>query len=250
MLLLATDCLERYGLNRVFQIAREAGFDGIELIISAIVDTQDLAYVKKLSKSFELPVVAVSTPKKAVTKKKIRLALDMAKALDSRVVVIYPPGILDFEFGRWLKKSVPLLRSKYRIMIALDNAPAESLFGILPQYSLNSFAAQKQFRYACFDTSNVYSHRQDLLAAAEELKRNIVHVHLSNVKEGKKHFFPDDGILPLESFLKKLRLNSYEGAISLRVAPKYFPLGENEKVIDLLKKSKKFYEKYFLKKGK
>jgi len=248
MLLLATDCLERYGLNRIFQIAREANYDGIELVISPIVDTQDLSYVRKLSKSFELPVVAVSTPKKNVTKKKIKLALDMAKALNSKVVTIYPPSILDFEFGRWIKKSVPLLRSKYRIIIALNNAPAENLFGFLPQYFLNSIAAQKQFRYASFDTSNIYTHRQDLLSAAEELKRNIVHVHLSNVKEGKKHYFPDDGILPLESFLKKLRLNGYEGAISLRVAPKYFPIGENDKVIDLLKKSRSFYEKYFLKK--
>jgi len=196
-----------------------------------------------------MPVVAISTPQKTVSKKKLKVALDMGKALGSKVVIVYPPNILDFEFSRWLKKNVPLLRSKYRLLIALDNAPAENLFGILPQYSLNSFTSQKQFRYASFDTSNVYTHRQDLLASLEEMRKNIVHVHLSNVKDGKKHYFPEEGILPLESFLKKLRVNEYKGAISVKVSSKYFPIGDNDKVIDILKKSKNFYDKYFLKKG-
>jgi len=249
MLLFSTDSLKGYGLNRIFQIAKEAKFDGIELVLSNIVDTRDISYVKKLSKSFELPVKVIATEKKT-NKKSIRVALEMAQELKSKVVSIYPPKILNFELSSFLKKKAPLLRSKYKIIIALDNAPSENIFGILPQYAMNSSVAQKKFRYASFDTSNIYSHHKDLLSAYEELSRNIVHIHLSNVKDGKIHYFPETGILPLESFLKKLRINKYAYSISLKVNPKFFPIGDNEKVIEMLIKSRKFYEKYFKEENK
>ena len=54
-----------------------------------------------------------------------------------------------------------------------------------------------------------------------------------------------EGILPLESLLKKLKDNGYEGAISIRVRPTELAEGDDEKVVKNLKKAKEFVEGYF-----
>jgi len=95
------------------------------------------------------------------------------------------------------------------------------------------------------DCSMTASKKQDLIRFYENLKKLIVHVYLSNVRRHKEYSLPSEGILPLESFLKKLKLNKYEGAISVRVRPSELAAGDDELVVKRLKKVKEFIEEYF-----
>jgi hypothetical protein len=65
------------------------------------------------------------------------------------------------------------------------------------------------------------------------------------VKGSKKYYLPEDGILPLESFLTKLKQDNFPGSISIKVNPKYISAGNDEKVIKHLKDTKAYYDKYF-----
>ena len=56
-----------------------------------------------------------------------------------------------------------------------------------------------------------------------------------------------EGIMPLESFLTKLKQEKYPGAVSIKVLPKYLHAGEDEKVVKDLKEIKDFYDKYYTK---
>ena len=95
------------------------------------------------------------------------------------------------------------------------------------------------------DCSMVSSKKDDLIRFYEDVKKLLVHVHISNVRRHKEYSLPNEGILPLESFLKKLKNNKFNEAISVRVRPKELEAGDDEKVLKKLKSIKKFIEDYY-----
>ncbi len=245
MITLNTESLRKYGLNRIFEFAQKAGYDGIEVDVDkSNFDTQNAEYIKKLSAKYKLPIVALHTPTDG-TQKSVEHVVEMAAYLKCPVVAITPPKLLDFKFTNWLKKEVPILRKKKKIHIALMNASGKTLLGFLPASALNNISDLKKFGMVCLDCSSTVSKKWDLMKTYEHLKKLIVHVHISNVRKHKEYALPNEGILPLESFLKKLKSNGFKGAISLRVKPSELSAGDDEKVIKKLKKAKKFIDEFF-----
>jgi sugar phosphate isomerase/epimerase len=170
----------------------------------------------------------------------------MAVYLKCPVVVITPPKLLDFKFANWLKKKTPSLRKKKHVQIALLNAPGKTVLGFLPDRAMNSLSDMKKFGMAALDTSSAASKKWgNLMSVYNHLKKLIVHVHLSNINRHKEYSLPNEGILPLESFLKKLKTSNYKGTLSIRVRPTELSAGDDDKVIAKLKKVKAFVDEFF-----
>jgi sugar phosphate isomerase/epimerase len=246
MLVLSTDSLHGYGLNRIFDIAKNAGYLGIDLVYDPKqFDTQNPDYINSLIKDYSIPVVAIQAPSNGsadILKKVVQLA----KEISCMVVLVQPPKILNFKYINWLRREVPKLRQKENISIALENAPAGTFLGILPEHAMAGILELKKFKHACIDTSRASQRKEDIIWLYKILKPFIVHVHLSNVYKGKGYYLPYKGILPLESFLTKLKQHNFPGNISLKVSPKYLNAGNDKKVIEELKKCKEFYDEYFI----
>jgi sugar phosphate isomerase/epimerase len=246
MLALSTDSLNGYGLNRIFQFAKEAGYDGIDLAMSdKNFDSQNAEYVQSLSIKYGLPILAVQLAD--ATPKRLENAVELAKIVKTKVVIIQPPRILNFKQAAWLKKEVPKIRTKENISIALENAPDDLILGIIPKHAMNNLIEMKKFKHAAIDTTRIAIKRQDLIRVYKSLQKFLVHIHLSNVKGSKKYYLPEDGILPLESFLTKLSQDKFPGTISIKVNPKFLSAGDDEKLMKHLKETKEFYEKFFIK---
>jgi sugar phosphate isomerase/epimerase len=245
MIVLHTSSLRKYGLNRIFEFAKKAGYNGIEIEVDKNdFDTQNAEYIKKLSQEFGIPVIALHAPTNG-SEKSIEHVVEMAVYLQCPLVVLTPPKLTDFKLTRWLKKEVPILRKKKNIQIALTNTGGKTFLGFLPERALNNLDDLKKFGMVALDCSMTASKKQDLIRFYENLKKLIVHVYLSNVRRHKEYSLPNEGILPLESFLKKLKINKYEGAISVRVRPSELAAGDDELVVKRLKKVKEFIEEYF-----
>lgn len=246
MIALHTNSLSKYGLNRIFEFAKEAGYDGIEIGVDKNnYDTQNAEYIKKLSDEYKLPIVALHSPQNG-TAESVKHVVEMAVYLKCPVVVITPPKLLDFKFTNWLKKETPKLRKKKHIQIALVNAPGKTVLGFLPDRAMNSLADMKKFGMAALDTSSAASKKWgNLMSVYRHLKKLLVHVHLSNINKHKDYALPIEGILPLESFLKKLKSENYKGVISIRVRPSQLSAGDDDKVVAKLKKVKEFVDEYF-----
>jgi sugar phosphate isomerase/epimerase len=245
MIALHTASLHRYGLNRVFEFVKAAGYDGIEIAVDKNnFDTQNAEYLKALSEEFKLPIVALHAPINGSVKS-VEHVISMAAYLGCPVVVVTPPRIMDFTLTRWLKKEAPIVRKKKGISIALTNTGGETFLGFLPGRALNNLADLKMFGMVTLDTSATAAKKVDLIRFYEHLKKLVVHVHLSNVRHHKDYSLPNEGVLPLESLLKKMRGNGYQGAFSIRVRPTDLMEGEDEKVVKCLKKAKEFVESYF-----
>jgi sugar phosphate isomerase/epimerase len=110
---------------------------------------------------------------------------------------------------------------------------------------MNNITDLKKFGMVVLDTSSTVSKKWDLIRIYEHLSKLVVHVHFSNVRHHKEYSLPNEGVLPLESFLKKLKSHSYKGAISIRVRPAELSAGDDEKVIKKLKKAKEFVDEYY-----
>jgi sugar phosphate isomerase/epimerase len=245
MLALSTDSLKGYGLNRIFTIVKNAGYAGVDLAIDPKnFDTQNAEYVKSLIDQTGVPVVAIQTPN-ASSPKKINEAVRMAKIFGTRIIVIQPPRIFDFKYAQWLKNEIPKIRQRENISIALENAPSQTFLGIIPEHAMTSVLDLKKFKHACLDTSRVAQKRDDLIRVYKALQKFLVHIHLSNVKAGKYYYLPDKGILPIESFLTKLKQDGFPGAVSLKVNSKYLEAGDDEKLMKHLAEMKTYYDTYF-----
>ncbi|PIZ71699.1 hypothetical protein COY07_04430 [Candidatus Peregrinibacteria bacterium CG_4_10_14_0_2_um_filter_43_11] len=245
MISLHTASLHKYGLNRIFEFAKVAGYDGIEIgVEKSNFDTQNADYIKQLSEEYKLPIVALHMPKNG-SEESVRHVIQMAEYLDCPVVVITPPKLLDFKFTLWLKKETPTLRKKKNIQVALENASGETILGFLPKHALNNLNDLKKFGMVALDTSSAASKKWDLMRIYGYLRKLTVHIHLSNVCHHKDYSLPNEGILPLESFLKKLKQDNYKGAISILVRPTELEAGDDMKVIKKLKKVKSFVEEFF-----
>jgi sugar phosphate isomerase/epimerase len=247
MIVLSTDSLKGYGLNRIFKLVKDAGWDGIDLYVdSHDFDTQDTDYVKELMDQYDLPVVSIQTSKNS-TASGIMEAVEMAKALKTKVIVVQPPKMFNFKYTKWLTDEVPKIRQREEISIALENAPNETFLGFIPEHALNNLNELRKFKHAALDTTRVAQKKDDLIRVFNILRKYLVHVHVSNVKKGKGYALPDEGILPLESFLTKLKQEGYRGAISFKINPKFLQAGDNKKVLHHMADCKKFYEDYFVK---
>ena len=248
MIALHTSSLNKYGLSRIFEFAKAAGYDGIEIGVDKNdFDTQNADYIKKLSDQFGLPIVALHSPVNGSTKS-VKHVIEMAEYLNCPVVIVTPPKLLDFSFANWLKKEVPEIRKKKRIQIALVNTPGKTILGFLPERMMNNLSDLKKFGMAALDCSSAASKKWgNLMSVYERLKKLVVHVHLSNIKNHKDYALPNQGILPLESFLRKLKANDYKGAISIRVRPSELSAGDDEVVVEKLKKVKTFVDEFFKK---
>lgn len=244
MFTISSDSFGAYGLHRIFRFVKQADFSGIEIAMTRDYDTQNAEYIKELSQEFDLPVVAISAPVRS-SKSSILKSVEMAKYLECKVVAIQPPQLLDFKLSGWIKSQIPSMRKKEKIHICLENTDASTFLAILPKYAMNSINDLISFKSVCLDTANLASKKVDLMRVYSKLKNVVKHVHISNARSGKDHLFPDKGILPLESLLKNLCENKYQGAISLKLRPSALNAGHDDKVLEKLKAAKDYLEKYF-----
>ncbi len=245
MLILCTDTLKGYGLNRIFEFAKKAGYDGVDIAVDfKQYDTVNSEYLQKLQKDSGIKIHAISAPPRT-SAKRIKELVKVAKDVNAKVLVLQAPKILDFKLAAWLKSEVPKLREKEYLSIALENAPAGTFLGFIPQHAMANTEELKKFKHISLDTARIGEQKKDLMRAYASFKKFLVHIHFSNVLRGKKYNPPQEGIMPLESFLTKLKEDKYPGAISIKVLPKHVKAGDDDKVLDELARIKKYFEKYY-----
>jgi len=244
MLLFHTENLPHYGLERTFELAREAGFTGVTVAINNCYDTQTPAYLRKLENRYKLKIRAFSI---AAEQEEM-----LTKAYQTTVrefpgshLILSPPKTFGGIYKKWLDEIVPRLAHKYDLVVCRRNVPPQNLAGIIPQRQKSSLGALKEEGDICLDTSAVAIASQEIMRAIPFLGKQLRHVYLSNFYQEIPYSIPDRGILPLENFLGKLKEVKWKGYITLRVDPQQLVEGDDEKILDGMKRSIAFYKTYF-----
>lgn len=215
-------------LDDAFPMIAEAGFDGIELMVTSDPDSQDADRVLGLSEDHALPVVAVHAPFLLMSRKvwgrdpvgKIERAVALALAVGAPLVVVHPPYRWQSSYRRWLNDRSWTVDER-GVRIAVENMFPLRVRGrrIARFHAHHSVEDLLRFPEVVLDTSHVAVAGLDPVEAATMLGERLAHVHLSN-NAGKgwdSHLPLDEGVLDLGRFLRALRDGGFGGAISLEL---------------------------------
>jgi len=249
---LSTGSLHNWALDRVFELAASAGYDGVELLVDARMESSDAAYLQRLSERWDIPILSVHTPfvprvegwSEAPAERVVQ-AVRLAGAVGASTVVAHLPlrweigrihlslGRWRFErlliapwrsaagsrYGRWLLEDLPALQERWRVRVALENMPAHRVWGRRMQlHSLASLQALSRFPFVALDTTHWGTWGVEPLQVYRALRQCIAHVHLSDY-DGREHRLPGKGHLQLGELLAEMGRDGFRGIVVLEVEP-------------------------------
>ncbi len=212
-----------------FALISEAGFSGIEIMVTQDPATQQAHSLRELSEQHELPIQAIHAPFLLMTRKvwgtdplgKIYRAIELAEETGASVVVVHPPYRWQTGYRRWLDDRLPGLAEHTGVRVAVENMFPVSLRGGrgVRFHSDHRMEDLERFPSVVLDTSHAAVSGIDLFDAYHQLGDRLIHVHLSN-NAGKgwdSHLPLDQGILPIPEFLDLLAAEGFTGNVSLEL---------------------------------
>jgi sugar phosphate isomerase/epimerase len=283
MLALSTGSLYTYGLDRVFGLAKEAGFDGIEVLVDGRWDTRQADYLKHLMDRHGLPIVSLHSPFHLVQVPgweqdpiwRLKRTVELAEALGAQVVVAHPPlGWLrislrvigasnkrDFWVGlplswfvgrpyaRWLCDELEGFQRNTEVIVAVENMPRRQIGPLgFDLYQMTRLESLERFQHLTLDTTHLATHGIDILQTYERLAGRVSHVHLSNYN-GREHRLLQDGHLPLADFLRRSNQDGYGGIVALELQPDVLGAGDDNQVLANLWAAVDFCRGHFAREG-
>jgi len=238
-LILSAGTLYTLPLPEVFALAKETGFDGVEVIINHEFAFQDgIELLERLRQIH--PINSIHAPffpidgwgdKIEQIKKTIRLAA----ATGIELVTFHPPVWLgmEFKFWNWMKKTVDFQAEVGlgQVTVALENMPLDQNLKLNP-YRLASTAKLIHFLHRhnlmlTFDTAHMGSMKTNFLHDFHLLydSGRMRNIHFSDYGHGREHLTPGQGVLPLTRFLNHLQRTEFNQGLVLELSPEEFPQG-------------------------
>jgi sugar phosphate isomerase/epimerase len=283
VLALSTGSLYTYGLDRVFGLAKGAGFDGIEVLVDGRWDTRQADYLKRLMDRHGLPIVSLHSPFhlrripgwEQDPLWRLKRTVELAEDLGARVVVAHPPrGWLRISlrvmgastqrgfwvglplswfvgrpYARWLCDELESFQRETEVTVAVENMPCRRIGPLsFDLYQMARLETLERFRHLTLDTTHLATHGIDIIQAYERLAGRVAHVHLSNYN-GREHRLLQDGHLPLADFLHRLSQDGYRGIVTLEVQPDALGDRDEGQVSANLWAAVDFYRRHFSQEG-
>jgi len=243
---LSTGSLYTYGLDRVFALAAEAGFDGIEELVDSRFDTRQPVYLRRLMERYGLPILSLHAPfhpKRLpawprTQPESIAATAELARAVGAEVIIIHLPYWRERAYVRWLRNDLRAWqRAHPNPVIAVENMPLKWVrwwpFAPLEMWRMNGLEEWGAFPHLNLDTTHLATKGLDLLTVYEHVRERVVHVHLSNARrEGRRvreHRRLEDGFLPLGALISRLAPDGYDGIATVELHPEALEAEDEEK---------------------
>jgi sugar phosphate isomerase/epimerase len=211
-----------------FEMAAELGYDGVEIMVSTELISQDAAILARLSDYHQVPVLAVHAPCLLITQRvwgrepwgKLKRAAEVAAELGARVVVVHPPFRWQREYARDFETGLASLGDETGMVFAVENLYPLSRGAEVAAYAPNWNPAEMDVRHATLDLSHTAVSGSDALAMAAGLGPRLAHVHMADgTRTGlpDEHLVPGRGFQPCAELLQQLRATRYQGIVVLEV---------------------------------
>ncbi len=240
-LVLSAGSLYTLPMEKVFEIARDTGFDGMEVIINYDFQYQDsVAIIRDLEQI--LPIRSLHAPFMQIDGwgnkiDQIHKTARLALATGIPLINFHPPSwmALEFKFWRWLKRVSDFQRDigENQVLVTVENMPCGGTFNLNP-YRLAHTSAMIHFMqehnlFLTFDTAHMGSSKANFLHDFHLFydSGQMRNIHFSDYGYGREHLIPGHGILPLTRFLNHLRETGYNEALTLELSPREFPDDED-----------------------
>jgi sugar phosphate isomerase/epimerase len=237
-ILFSTGCLYYLPTRDIFLLAREAGFDGCELVIDKrFNDSRTIDTAIECSKI--LPIYSIHAPfmKMPAWGNQVYALLrtiEIAKILGAEIVNFHPPSWFSMEitFFRWFRK-VKDFQQKLGgdgVILTIENMPRMGKRLMLAPYILNDFEDLIEFgvnKNLCFtfDTTHMATFGNDIISAflAFFKTKRLRNIHISDFGDHESHLFLGCGDLPIVKLLNTMGRLGYDGMATLEVSPHELP---------------------------
>jgi sugar phosphate isomerase/epimerase len=211
-----------------FEIARDLGYDGIELMVWTDPVSQDADAVAALVDRYQVPVLAVHSPCLLITQRvwsqdpwvRLTRSVEAASRLGAGVVVVHPPFRWQREYARNFVAKVTALTEETGTLVAVENmfpwrAGGRELAAYLPGWD----PTDEDYRHCTLDLSHTAVSGSDALRMAADLGERLAHVHLADGTGSARdeHLVPGRGTQPCDVLLERLARDAWEGTIVLEV---------------------------------
>lgn len=267
---LSTGSLFTYGLVRALEMAAEAGFDGVEVLVDHRWDTRQPVYLRRLACQAGMPILALHNPFVAGVPGwppdplgRLRQTVALAQELGTPLVVTHlphrlrtlllqwygartwaagvpVPSLRADPYARFLLEGLADLESTSGVDVAVENMPAARLLGRrINRYRYNSCAELAHFRHVTLDTTHVGTWGRDALEFYTRLRERVAHVHLSDY-DGREHRLPGDGRLRLGELLRKLVADGYARTVSVECDPSALHVEEPAQALEAVRRALAF----------
>jgi sugar phosphate isomerase/epimerase len=237
---LSSGTLHTFPIRKAFAMAREIGFDGVELIINQEFQRVNSSLlIEELQES--IPILSIHAPFMPLdgwgTKAdSLRRCVDLAAKCGIPLVNFHPPSWMGFEIGFW--------RWFYRIhdfqaeigggeiIITMENMPWVGKFRVNPHIlsvsqQMIDFVQERNL-YMTFDCTHMGSGKANFINDFYMFygTGRIRNIHFSDYGYGREHLIPGHGMLPLTRFLNHLKSTEYNDNVTLELSPHEFPKDE------------------------
>lgn len=230
---MSTSCVYPLSTENAFRLAKLAGFDGIEVMITNDPTTQDAATLLELSRRFELPILSVHAPVLFLTQfvwgldanVKLEKSAALARAVGATTVVVHPPFRWQVRYARTFERTVRDLATRYGVELAVENMfPWKIGWLTIRGYSPSPDPTVADCDAITLDFSHAALGGRDSLEFAQSMGDRLRHVHLcdgpGSMADG--HFFdehrvPGHGSQPVAEVLRHLAGRRWNGSVVAEV---------------------------------
>lgn len=229
---LSTSSVYPLGPTHAFAMARDVGYDGVEVMVTGNSLSQDGTSLLNLQQRYQLPVAAIHAPTLLLTQQvwggawsKIQRSAMLAHHLGCDVVVVHPPFRWQGKYASGFEDGVRRANETYGVRIAVENMYPWRARGSETQMYLPHWdPVPMDYQYVTWDFSHAAIDRMDSLAAAQHLGERLTHVHLCDGTDNGKdeHLPPGEGTQPVAETLRFLAASGWTGSVAAEIGTRRF----------------------------
>lgn len=212
-----------------FALARELGYDGVELMVWTDRVSQDVAQVARLSEASGVPVVAVHAPCLAVTQRvwspdpvqRLRRAVAAAGDLGARTVVLHPPFRWQRGYAAAFTDEVARAEDTAGVAVAVENMFPLVRAGVRAMpYTPGDDPTVPGHRHYTLDLSHTAAAGVDAVALLDRMGAGLAHVHLADGsgRPRDEHLVPGRGTQPCAQVCERLAASGFTGAVVVEIS--------------------------------
>ncbi len=226
---MSTSCVYPLETERAFQLAREAGFDGVEVMATNAATTRDAVELRKLSKKYHLPILSIHAPVLLLTtfvwgrdpQVKLERSAELAAAVGADTVVVHPPFRWQKDYSENFLEIVRRIETSSGINIGVENmfpwkAKGRSVAAYAPGWDPSDWDCDN----VTLDFSHASLAGQSGLELAQHFGDRLRHIHLcdgsGSQDDGQifdEHLIPGMGTQPVAETLEYLAAKNWDGAV-------------------------------------
>lgn len=216
------------GVEDGFRLSRDAGFDGVEVMVTTDSKTRNPEKLLEFADRYEQPIMAIHAPVVLLTSfvwgrdpfVKLDLSAELAVSVGAPTVVVHPPFRWQGKYSRTFTDAVRATEQKHGVEVAVENMFPWAAGGIDRQAYLPGIdPSEMDVDHATLDFSHCALAKRDSMELALDLGDRLRHLHLTDGVAGDEgrvfdeHLLPGHGNEPVAEVLQMLAQQRWTGQV-------------------------------------